>query len=598
MTNQRFPHKVAIVLVAALFAFAAEVQAGDAAFDAWAEDLAEQAMRADPEAATRAQYFSGEEQEALDRRLTPITKAYRAEQVAFARRALDELAGFDQEKLDSQQRASAELIEWHMQDVVRGEPFEDHRLVFNQFRGLHVQLVQFLTQIHPVRNRRDAENYLERLGLVAAQIDEGIAQARDAAERGFLMPDFITRSAIGQFDRFLTDEPADNVLVTSLDERAAKVEGLAEADRKALVAAAEALLREQIIPAFHRARALLEEQLPRTTADAGWWRLPHGDEAYAFALAHFTTTALDAREVHETGLREVARIEAEMDVLLRQLGYSEGSVQERFKKLNADLQPPPEPDPRPTLLARYEEILADSLARAQEYFDLQPKARCIVLREPVFTEKTAAAHYTTPARDGSRPGIFWAPLPGPEFKMVTMRTLTYHEAIPGHHFQLALMQELPDLPRFRQDAIFGRNSANAEGWALYAEQLAAEAGWYEEDVAGRLGQLEGELFRARRLVVDTGLHTMRWTRQQAIDYGMPAHEVERYVVMAGQACAYKIGHLKILELRERAQKELGESFEIRQFHNTLLRAGNVPLPLLESMVAAWIAEASAERARR
>jgi uncharacterized protein (DUF885 family) len=582
------------VLLSALAAITSPARAADPAFETWAAGVAQQMMRDDPDAATRAQYFTGEEQDALDRQLTPITKAYRAERIAFAKRTLEALAKIDRTKLDDQQRTTAELIDWHMQDMIAGEPFEDHRFIFQQMGGLHVRVVQFLSQIHPIRTQRDAENYLARLGQVAAQIDEGIAQARDAATRGFLMPDFITQSSIGQFDRFLADEPAKNVLVTSLDERAAKVEGFAEADRQAMVAEAEKIVREQIIPAYERGRGLLQEQLPKTTADAGIWRLPQGDAAYTFALAHFTTTKLSPQEVHETGLREVARIEAEMDGLLRQLGYADGTVQERFTKLNKDLQPPAEPDPRPALLARYEEILADSLERAQEYFDLQPKAPCVVEREPIFTEKTAAAHYTTPARDGSRPGTFWAPLPGPEFRIVNMRTLTYHEAIPGHHFQLALVQELPNLPRYRQDGLFGRNSANAEGWALYAEQLAAEAGWYEGDVPGRLGQLEAELFRARRLVVDTGLHTMKWTRQQAIDYGIPVSEVERYVVNPGQACAYKIGQLKILELRAKAKQELGEKFNIREFHNTFLRAGNVPLPMLETIVDAWIAEVKAK----
>jgi uncharacterized protein (DUF885 family) len=581
------------MLIVVLCAIPSAVRAGDAAFDTWAVDLAAQEMRADPEAATRAQYFSGDEQDALDRSLTPINKAYRAERVAFARRSLEELARFDRNKLDAQQRVSARLIEWHMQQVIGGEPFEDHRFVFDQFRGLHVRLVQFLSQIHPIRNRRDAENYIARLGEVAAQMDEGIAQAKGAAGRAFLMPDFITRSAIGQFDRFLEKGAAQNVLVTSLSERAADKEGLAASDREALVASAEKIVRETIIPAFERARALLQEQLPQTSSDAGLWRLPRGNEAYAYALGYFTTTTLDAREIHQIGLFEVARIEGEMDGLLRQLGYQEGSVQDRFKRLNADSQPPAEPDPRPGLLARYEEILADSLKRSQALFDLQPKALCAVRREPPFTEKTAAAHYTTPARDGSRPGVFWAPLPGPEFRILNMRTLTYHEAIPGHHFQLALMQELPELPRFRQDGIFGRNSANAEGWALYAEQLAVEAGWYEDDPKGRIGQLEAELFRARRLVADTGLHAMRWTRQQAIDYGIPVAEVERYVMMPGQACSYKIGQLKILELRNRARKELGQRFETREFHNTLLRAGNVPLLVLESIVDEWVAASKA-----
>lgn len=597
MKNPSLAYHVAGLLLAGLSVIPSTALAADAAFDAWATDLAAQVMRADPEAATRAQYFAGAEQDALDRRLTPITKAYRAEQAALARRALEALGKFDRNNLDAQQRVSARLIEWQMQETVRGEPFEDHRFVFEQFRGLHVRVVQFLSQMHPIRNRRDAENYLARLDQVAGQLDEGIAQAKAAAGRGFLMPDFITRSAIGQLDRLLENGPTQNVLVTSLGERTATVKDLAAADREALVASAAKVVREAIVPAFERARALLQEQLPRTGSDAGLWRLPRGEEAYAFALGNFTTLPLSPREVHQIGLFEVGRIENEMDGLLRQLGYREGSVAERFARLNADSQPPAEPDPRPALLARYEEILADSLKRSQALFDLQPKAPCVIRREEPFTEKTAAAHYTAPARDGSRPGIFWVPLPGPDFRILNMRTLTYHEAIPGHHFQVALMQELPELPRFRQDGIFGRNSAYGEGWALYAEQLAAESGWYGDDVKGRLGQLEAELFRARRLVVDTGLHAMQWTRRQAIDYGIPASEVERYVVMPGQACAYKIGQRKILELRDRARKQLGQRFDTTQFHNTLLRAGNVPLTVLESIVDDWVAAGGTAKAR-
>ena len=567
--------------------------AADPAFDTWVDAITTEAMRADPTSATSTQYFTGAEQDAADRLLTPNTKAYRAERVAVARQVLADLAKLDRKRLDAQQVVSARIIEWHMQQVVTRAPFEDHNFVFHQFRGLHVSLVNFLSQAHPVRNRRDIENYLTRLGLVAGQMDEGVAQARDAGNRGFLMPDFITRSALGQFDRFLEGEPAKNVLVTSLNERAAKVEGLSEEDRAAFTAGAEKIVASSVIPAFQRARTLLQEQLPLTKADAGVWRLPRGDEAYAASLGYYTTTSLSPAQVHEIGRQEVARIEAEMDRLFRQLGYTEGSVMERCTKLNADSQPPAEPDPRPGLIARYEEILADSVSRAQALFDLQPKAPCVVKREPPFTEKTAAAHYSTPARDGSLPGIFWAPLPGPVYRMLNMRTLTYHEAIPGHHFQLAVMQEMAGLPRFRQDRIFGANSANPEGWALYAEQLATEFGWYEGDPKGHIGQLEAELFRARRLVVDTGLHAMKWTRQQALDYGLPGAnavaEVERYTVWPGQACSYKIGQLKILELRARSKSALGDKFSIKQFHNTVLRAGVVPLAVLEQVIDDWIA---------
>jgi uncharacterized protein (DUF885 family) len=233
--------------------------------------------------------------------------------------------------------------------------------------------------------------------------------------------------------------------------------------------------------------------------------------------------------------------------------------------------------------------LRDAERRAQTLFDLQPKAPVRILREPPFTEKSAAAHYSAPASDGSRPGTVWIPLPGPTFNILEMRTLTYHEGVPGHHFQVALQQELPQIPRFRQKRVFGNLSSFTEGWALYSEQLAAEAGWYDGDPKGRLGQLYDELFRARRLVVDTGLHAKHWTRQQAIDYGISAAEVERYVAMPGQACAYKIGELEILKQRAKTQSALGQKFSMKEFHNLVLQTGSVPLTVLGQVVDDYIA---------
>jgi len=323
-------------------------------------------------------------------------------------------------------------------------------------------------------------------------------------------------------------------------------------------------------------------------SDAGLSRFPRGDEAYAYALRRSTTTEMTAEEIHQLGLKEVERIEHEMDGLLRQLGYRESTVKDRIGKLEDDSQPPAEPDPRPELLQEYDRILRDAEKRSALMFDLRPKATVEVRREPPFTEKNAAAHYTVPAKDGSKPGIFWAPLPGPKFKILQMRTLVYHEAVPGHHFQIALQNEMTDLPQFRRDRVFGFISAHGEGWALYAEQLAADSGWYENDINGKLGQLDAELFRARRLVVDTGIHAHHWTRQQAIDYGIEPSEVERYVVWPGQACAYKIGMLKILELRAHAQKELGTKFSLKEFHDAVLRAGTVPLGVLADVVDDYV----------
>jgi uncharacterized protein (DUF885 family) len=293
--------------------------------------------------------------------------------------------------------------------------------------------------------------------------------------------------------------------------------------------------------------------------------------------------------VHALGLREVARIEAEMERVLRRLGRTEGTVDERLRALHAELQPPREPDPRPALLARYAEIVRDAERRSATLFGLTPRAPVEVRRVPALTERTVSAHYTTPAPDGSRPGVFWVPLPGPSFPTIGMRTLGYHEAVPGHHFQLAIQQETTTLPRWRQRRVFGGGSAHSEGWALYAERLAIEQGWYEGDDLGLLGAWDAQRFRARRLVVDTGLHAKRWTRQQAIDYGIPAREVERYVVNPGQACAYMVGMLRIVELREQARAALGERFELKAFHDLVLRTGSVPLDVLAEVAERWIA---------
>ena len=593
---QTSPRLTALYLSAAfsLMAQAANI-AHAAKFDDWANQVASDKVRKDPEQATRNQYFKGAEQDKLDRQLTPNTPAYRAAEVAAAKATLVKLKAMDQKGMTAQERASAATIAWSLQGTVDGARFEDHRFVFNQFTGLHVQLVNFLTSAHPIRNRRDVENYLVRLKAVAGKVDTGIVRAREAAGRGFLMPTFITNSAIGQLDRFLDGGADKNVFVVTFAQRMAKLKDVTPAQQAKYAAEATATVKGAILPAFERTRSLLQEQLPRTTDDAGLWRLPDGDQAYALALRQMTSSDYTPQQVHDIGLREVARIEKEMDGLLASLGYKDGSIKQRMVQLEQDNQPKPADgaDPRPALLERYTAYMRDAEDRAKLLFDKTPQAPVEVRREPPFTEKTAAAHYSGPARDGTLPGIFWAPLPGPDFRIVGMRTLVYHEAVPGHHFQIALQQENNGLPRYRQDRVFNIGSAFVEGWALYAEQLAAENNWYDGDTVGRLGQLDAELFRARRLVVDTGLHAMKWTRQQGIDYGIPAAEVERYVVMPGQACAYKIGMLRILDLRARAQQALGDKFSIKAFHNVVLDTGNVPLPVLEQVIDDWVAKQKA-----
>jgi uncharacterized protein (DUF885 family) len=377
------------------------------------------------------------------------------------------------------------------------------------------------------------------------------------------------------------------VLVTALSERLANLDGASPEQREGARAKAEKIVADSVLPAWKRGLALMRAQLPRTNDDAGIWRLKGGDRLYAAKLRRATTTDYTPAEIHAIGLAQVARIEGEMDGLLKQLGYAEGSIKDRYARMESDRQPK-DAEPRAELLARYTSILRDAEARSKLVFDVLPKAPVEVRREPALTEATAAAHYTSPAPDGSRPGIFWAPLPGPTFEISGMRTLVYHEAVPGHHFQIAIQQEAHDLPPYRRSRVFASGSAFVEGWALYAEQLAAENGWYDGDPVGRLGQLSAALFRARRLVVDTGLHAMKWTRQQAIDYGISATEVDRYVVWPGQACAYMLGRLRIEALRDKARTALGAKFDIKKFHNLVLLTGDVPLKVLEGVVDDWI----------
>ena len=346
------------------------------------------------------------------------------------------------------------------------------------------------------------------------------------------------------------------------------------------------------MPAYRRARSLLASQLPKSTDDAGVWRLPRGGEFYAQELAASTTTRLSAAEIHQIGLREVATIEAEMDRLLHQLGFTSGTLQERVEALNASMMAKGD-DPRPMILSQVEDAMRDAERRAQSIFGLQPKSPVVVKREPSLSEASVAARYVPPAPDGSRPGTYWLPLAdlGPRVTWLGagLKSTAYHEAVPGHHFQLAIQQESETLPKFRKLGAFGFISAYGEGWALYAERLADENGWYADDPRGRVGYLYLQLFRARRLVVDTGIHAMRWTRQQAIDYGITPAEVERYVVWPGQACSYMIGQLRIIELRERARSALGSGFSVKAFHDLVLGLGSVPLDVLASEVDIWIA---------
>jgi uncharacterized protein (DUF885 family) len=587
---------VAVVPAQCATAKTASVQVKpNAAFTTWSDAFAADWVRLSPERATSAQYFDGAEQQALDRQMAPNTPAQREKYQAMAKAGLARLNRFLAGPLDSTQRISAETMRWSLEQVIAGKPFEDHRFVFAQMGGAHIGLVSFMTETHPLRRAADIDSYLARLDLIGLRMDEATANARRAASRKLIPPRFILERAQAQVDTFLKPSADKNVLVLSLTQRIAALTDVTPEARAAAVAKATAIVGEKIIPAYARTKVFLAELYPQTTDEAGISRLPDGAAAYSRALANFTGTTLSAAEIHAIGLREVARIEGEMDKHLRALGFSEGGIEERMRALDKTFQPKGEGDPRAEILKSYTAMVRDAEKRSAKVFNLMPRAPVDVRREPPLTEASAAAHYSLPAPDGTLPGIFWVPMRGPVFDMIRMRSLAYHEAVPGHHFQLAIQQETEGLPKWRTNRIFGGGSSHSEGWALYSERLAVEQGWYEGDVPGLLGALGSELFRARRLVVDTGLHSKGWTRQQAIDYGIGAQEVERYVVWPGQACAYMLGMLRILELREKAHTALGDKFSLPAFHDVVLQTGSVPLDVLAKVLDQWTAEQSRKK---
>ena len=558
-------------------------------FDAWAEGFAADWMRQSAERVTFSQYFSGAEQAAFERQLTPQTPERRVKTRELARAGLARLAAFEAGSLTATQRTEAATLRWSLERTLASEPYEDLNFVFSQLGGPQVSLVSFMSEAHPMRTPDDVAAYVARLEQVDQRIAEAIARARTAAAKGTLPPRFILDRARTQVQSFLKPPAEQNLFVQALARRSEKIEGLPAETRQRAIADATVLVATRIRPAWQRIDAFMAEIEPRTTTDAGLWRFPDGAAAYAQALALYTTTTLSADEIHAIGLREVARIEGEMDTVLQSLGRKDGSVKDRFEALNLSLQPPAEPDPRDGLIERHAGYVRDNIRRSQAFFNLLPKAPVEVRREPPLTEKTAAAHYTTPAPDGSRPGVFWAPLPGPVYAIAAMRSLAVHEAVPGHHYQLAIQQEQTQLPRWRQRRVFGGGSAHSEGWGLYAERLAIDNGWYDGDAVALLGALDSQLFRARRLVVDTGLHAKKWTREQAIAYGIGAQEVERYVSNPGQACAYMIGMLRMLQLREEARKTMGAKFDVKAFHDVLLTTGSVPLDVLGDVMRRWAA---------
>ena len=523
----------------------------------------------------------------------------------FAASVAEMEAGFDYDLLDFEAKTSYDLWKYIYERNRDNFDFFHHEYIFEQMDGAHSFLPVVLLNYHSVASLSDMQAYITRIGGIARALGQQLDWAQSNAERGVRPPRFAYELVIDEAEGLLDGAPfteGDGDAPLWVDAQA-KIQGLVEdvgideATAAALREQARAALVNELQPAYQSLVSWLQQDLDNTDAEPqGVHALPDGENYYRQMLSSYTTTDLSAEEIHQIGLQEVERLRAEMEAIKDEVGF-EGSMQEFFRFINTDEQffYPDTDEGRQQFLADSEAYLNDIEAMLPEYFGILPRAELVVRRVEAFREQDGApAHYYPSSEDGSIPGVYYAHLSdmtaNPKYEM---ESVAYHEGLPGHHMQIAIAQELEAVPDFRGQFFF---NAYTEGWGLYSEQLAWEMGQYE-DPYSNFGRLSNEMWRAVRLVVDTGLHAMGWSEQQAIDFfsenaatPLPSviAEVRRYLVIPGQATSYKIGMLKILELRERAQTELGDAFDIRDFHDVVLSGGALPLEILERRVDNYI----------
>ena len=483
-------------------------------------------------------------------------------------------------------------------DIKEFEEFRYHSYPFNQISGNHLGLVEFMTDTHPIRNVREAKDYIERVKLFDESLSANLIWLEEQKKLGIFAPKFVFDHVIRQLYELINYKDDENPLMQIFVKKISSL-GINVDQVNNLVSELSAVIKSDVKPGFKLILDYMEENYASSNVNHGVWSLPNGNEFYALRLRSYTTTNYTAEEIHQIGLNEVARIGNRMKEIFLELDYE---VNKPIGKMMNELNENPEflyedtPDRKEIVIKDYNRMVKEAEEDVRPYFDKFPKSPVEVRAVPEYSEKTAAGgYYQAPSLDGSRPGVFYANLydikQTPKFGM---RTLTFHEAVPGHHFQIALNQENEDLTLYRK--LGYRTSAYTEGWALYSEQLAVEVGM-TKDLYDELGVLQSEMFRANRLVVDTGIHYKKWTREKAMEYmkettGMSDTEVrveiERYIVWPAQATSYKMGMLQILELRDRAKNEMGDKFDLRQFHSIVLDQGIVPLFILEDLIDEWI----------
>ena len=531
--------------------------------------------------------------------LNDLSDAYVRETQKLEAAILDLLRAYDRAALSPEQQLSYDVYEWYLDNRVRGHLFMYHDYPLHHFLGsYHGELLLLFTETHPLDSIQDAEDYVSRLAQVDRQVGQLIEGLRLRESAGVVPPKFVLQMTHNALMDLLGITRGDTARINPQSlavyavfrEKLANVDGLSAEASALLLDAAMDAVNTSFIPAFTELLKFVDDQLTRATDDAGVWKLPDGDAYYAYVLRDQNSTDLTAEEIHQMGLAEVERIQSEMRQVFNELGYpQDAGLEELIGRAiqDAGFFDTSSQAGKRRLIEAYESIIMEAEERVDIAFDIRPQAKVVVVGGP------DGGYYVPGSADGSRPGAYHVATEGTWAAKMFMAPVAYHEAVPGHHTQIAIAQEL-NLPLFRSDLFFNGYS---EGWALYAEQLAWELGLYENDAYGNIGRLRLELMRAARLAADTGIHSLGWSRQGANDFmseamGAPpgafSHEVDRYIVRPAQATGYKVGMIKILELRQRAMDALGEQFDLSAFHSVVLTNGGVPLGILESLVDEYI----------
>ena len=523
-----------------------------------------------------------------------MTDAYRKKLGEFYKKYLQELKKIEVSMLSPDEKVSFDIMQW---EINRGQDLLElptNLMPIHQFWGTHLTMAQFAggTSAQPFATEKDYLNFLNRIEKYAVWIDSSIVYMKKGISQKTVLPKALVVKLIPQFEDSFTQDPKDNLFYAAIKLMPAQ---FSDATKKSLSAKYASAIDQRLNPSFQKMTAFLKiEYLPAALSSSGIGSLPQGEKMYAAFAKMWTTTDLKPEEIHELGLKEVARLKNEMEKVKKQVGYK-GDLVSFFNDLRN--KPALKPFKKPEeVIANFEAIYNRIKPNVDKLFSLQPKTPFQIKRTEAFREKTASAEYQQGAADGSRPGTFYVPIPDVSaYSVLEDEDLFLHEAIPGHHFQISLQQENQALPDFRRFNWFG---AYGEGWALYCESLGKELGLYQ-DPYQYLGMLNNEMHRAIRLVVDTGLHSKGWSREQAIQYSLENEaagiesitaEIERYMAIPGQALSYKIGQLKIMELRRKAELKFGKNFDIRVFHQKVLESGVMPLALLEQKINAWIEE--------